>query len=36
MIGSELSMTKMSAVRAIVAMRVTTIMITTAMRGEHG
>ena len=36
MIGSEFSMTKMSAVRAIVAMRVTTIMITTAMRGEHG
>ena len=36
MMGPELGMTKMSAIRAVVAMRVTTIMITTAMRGEHG
>lgn len=35
MIGLELSMTK-SAVGAIVAMRVTAIMITAAARGEHG
>jgi hypothetical protein len=35
MIGSAHGTTK-SAVRAIVAMRVTTIMITTATRGEHG
>jgi hypothetical protein len=36
MIGSVQPMTKTSAIRAAAGMRVTTVIITTAMRGERG